>query len=507
MTKKLILPIIIAALASVASCNSDSPEYKYSASSSVMVKAFSLTDDYHILDSLSNVFFTIDLENARIFNADSLPYGTRTDKLIPVIDTESNVSSVLLEVPRPNMTDSIMNFLENSTDSVDFSCGPVKLRVKSQSGTNERVYEIKVNVHQVKPDTLAWAKLETNNSGIPTQFDRISASKVVKKGSDFLALTANADTSLAVIYASSLPSFEVSSVFSVISTFKPKVSTLTVAGDDLYILDDNGKLICLSNQGLATNQVWENIYGTYGSEILGCKKVGSQWKIAAYPSGKEWDMPAGFPVYGTAQPIIYDSDMAFAPQMILAGGIDANSRIIQSSWGFDGTTWACYGSKSLPKPLHGLSIVAYDLFYVPSSTWRPVQYPALLAFGGSDDSGINRTVYLSQDWGLTWREAPQLVQLPASMTVTSGASALVHSYTLDDYAILSSRSARWSELAVRSIPPFCSWVNAPLSRIEKPITQWQCPVIYVYGGTLADGSATTQAWRGAILRYTFAPKY
>lgn len=47
------------------------------------VTAFSLNDNKKVLDSLSNVFFSIDLVSANIFNADSLPYGTNVSRLVP----------------------------------------------------------------------------------------------------------------------------------------------------------------------------------------------------------------------------------------------------------------------------------------------------------------------------------------------------------------------------------------------------------------------------------------
>ena len=88
MIKKLILPSTLAALIGVTACNSDSPEeFVYESSSSVQVTAFSLKADSKVLDSLENVFFSIDLVKGEIFNADSLPFGKKINKLIPDVTT------------------------------------------------------------------------------------------------------------------------------------------------------------------------------------------------------------------------------------------------------------------------------------------------------------------------------------------------------------------------------------------------------------------------------------
>lgn len=514
MTKKLLLPLIIAALANLVACNSGSETYEYTPASSAIVKSFSLSDDDEVLDSLSNVFFAIDLDKAQIFNADSLPYGTKTDRLIPVIETESTVGSVTLEIPRPNMSDSIVNFLENSTDSVDFSNGPVKLRIISQSGTTERVYEIRVNVHQVKPDTLAWARVERLKNGFPSPFaaNDIGAVKMVRGSNGiYHAFSSNKAGTKVGCFESSYPDFVSAGNRSPITIGENMDVTSTVITDNnyVYMLDADSHLwksyIYTEYKDLGV--VWHSILGTYGNDVIGTKKVGDAWKIVTYPSGKEWDMPAGFPVTGASQPIDYDFDMALSSQMILVGGLDANGVRLASTWGFDGSTWACYKKASLPKGIDGLSIAPYHLFYVPSTTWRPVEYPALIAFGGRDDEGINRMVYVSQDWGLTWHEGSELMQLPSAVDIAPGAMAYVYYDTRYLFELQASRATDWQSVELRSLPPFCSWVNPQPSRVEKPITKWQVPEMYVYGGTKPDGSPQTTVWRGVVLRYTFAPTY
>lgn len=131
MVKKIFFSVFIAITsAGFIACNEDS-DAPTILNGGAAVTSFSLSENNNILSNLDSVYFSIDLDKARIYNADSLPYGTRINKLIPVIVT-TGVSVAELHIPRGNnLPDSIMNYLTNSTDSVDFSHGDVILHLVS----------------------------------------------------------------------------------------------------------------------------------------------------------------------------------------------------------------------------------------------------------------------------------------------------------------------------------------------------------------------------------------
>ena len=79
-----------------------------------------------VLSGLDSVFFSIDLEKGRIFNATPLPYGTATNKLVVDIKLVEAVSAVKLTATRAGLPDTTYNYGTNPTDSMDFSNGPVK---------------------------------------------------------------------------------------------------------------------------------------------------------------------------------------------------------------------------------------------------------------------------------------------------------------------------------------------------------------------------------------------
>ena len=77
-------------------------------SDSVRVSAFSLAADTAVLDNLDNVFFTIDLENGLIFNADSLPRGTDVSSFSATI-TFLGATSAIITQPEGTKFDYLLS--------------------------------------------------------------------------------------------------------------------------------------------------------------------------------------------------------------------------------------------------------------------------------------------------------------------------------------------------------------------------------------------------------------
>lgn len=504
MIKKLIPVLAIASAFSFAACNESDDPYEYELSSSVIVSGFSLSDDENVLDSLENVFFSIDLVEAKIYNADSLPYGTKVSRLVPVITTPSTASVVQLEYPRPGMTDSIVNYLTNSTDSIDFSNGPVKLRVKSQSGLVERVYEIKVNVHREKADTMAWYAMES--APLPTSMTRPDAQRAVAFNGLFYCLTSQgSDYCLAVTSNPADPRWQTKDVA---FGFDANVESLRATDDALYIMAKDGTLYTSADfeSWTSTGQIWHYAYGKYGHQLLGCRQDAGKWLIVNYPDNKTWDMPADFPVSGTTEPASYTPVLGLSQQLVMTGGRTADGKTLGGSWSFDGQRWAYVTLKPMPYALEDMTMVPYAIFETSTTNWVATEVPALVAFGGRDAEGsINPLVLYSLDWGMSWHKAPTLMQMPESLPKVSGASAFVHSTEMSD---AESRAGAWANVSHRGLFPQCAWPwELRASRVSKPITKWECPAIYMLGGRDYFGNTQTIMWRGVILRYTFKPIY
>ena len=86
-----------AATVAVVSCNEKTEDVEiYLTPSNVAVTAFSLNEDDDVMANLDSVFFSIDLANGVIFNADSLPIGTKIDKLVTTIKYSSYVTKAMV---------------------------------------------------------------------------------------------------------------------------------------------------------------------------------------------------------------------------------------------------------------------------------------------------------------------------------------------------------------------------------------------------------------------------
>ena len=136
----LLLPLIASLL--FLSCKIDkddepSSTYTYSTSlSSALVTNFSLKADTSVMTSLDSVFFTIDADRGLIYNADSLPVGTRIDSLLVTMSFSSGVGTAVFKVldAKNNTTD--VEYTTASSEAIDFRYG-VKPVVTSYDGYDE----------------------------------------------------------------------------------------------------------------------------------------------------------------------------------------------------------------------------------------------------------------------------------------------------------------------------------------------------------------------------------
>ncbi len=100
---------------------------------------------------------TIDQVNNRIFNADSMAYGSDLSKVTSSVYGTGTIGYRYLDDPD-------YYYLWSSKDSIDFT-RKLQFVVMSTDGTYGRTYDIQVNVRKVFPDSLLWAGPDT--AGFP----------------------------------------------------------------------------------------------------------------------------------------------------------------------------------------------------------------------------------------------------------------------------------------------------------------------------------------------------
>lgn len=146
--------------------NNDDAEISYSPESSIysfslgtawrnVVGVDSNGNDSAYVDSLdiSGYPFTINQLTRVIENKDSLPVGTQIDKLL--VNISSDTGYIVYKKSGSGSTGEDM--ILATTDSLDFSAGPIEMKVLSYAGTFGNPYTVKVNVHQQEPDSLQWS--------------------------------------------------------------------------------------------------------------------------------------------------------------------------------------------------------------------------------------------------------------------------------------------------------------------------------------------------------------
>ena len=505
MLRKVAIFIISGiAMVGMMSCNHASntitiPE----ASSEVLVTSFSLKANDSILSSLDSVYFSIDLNNARIFNADSLPKGTNISRLGVNISV-GYVSKTQLLYKTIYNNDTVIEYDEENTQYVNFADGPVTLRLTAVNGIDKRDYSIQVNVHTLVSDSLMW--MPGARRDLPTSLETPTAQKTVKTTSKFVCMTSK-DGKFAVATAET-PSGEWS-MQDVELSFNPDLDELTALDEKLYILSDAGDLYESSDYGVTWTDcsiVWHHILGAYEDTLLGVSTDGTIYNNVTYPETTTIPIANRFPVKGNSQFVIYTSEWTTQAQAIMIGGRDASGKKLYDTWAYDGKSWANL-TKTHPEAADGMILLPYFTCKTSSTNWKVTKESVLLCMGGQMSNGKNNeTVYVSRDLGFNWHQADSLMQLPDFIAPVNMAQAFVEDveYTL---ASAKSRSTNeWTPYPTRMTPRW--WVN-PLttinSRAVAAITSWDVPTIYMFGGYDNDGNLVNSVWSSAITTLMFKP--
>lgn len=500
MNKKNRLFLALAVLGAVigVSCNTTSDyDLEPIDYSGVTLKGFSLKADKTVLNNLDSVFFSIDLNSAQVFNADSLPLGTDVSSLAVTLSYDACSEAKIYEPADEGESENAIDYLEDSDSKIDFSKGAVRLHLVSADGTNSRDYYLKVNVHKVKTDSLCWGEMALGV--LPTSFSRPTAQKTVGyKNTAYCLSTDGSSYCMAVgadVYADRWSTQNV--------TFAEPVDvrTLTATPDCLYVLTTGGSLL-KSADGLtwnATGCVWKSITGVYGDRLLGLKADGVKYCHTSYPGdGNEGVAESDFPVSGNSATVDFMSKWSESLQIMIMGGVKADGGLSGDTWAYDGSSWVKLSS-GLPAA-EGYAVVPYIISETDTVSWRVKESDVMLAFGGRTAKEVSKTVYMSRDYGVTWVKADQLLQLPEEMPAVYSADGVVIK-KLIHLSDAKSACGRWRAVRVAELPVW----NQASPRAVAPITEWECPYIYMFGGYDSRGALVAQVWRGVVNHLSFKP--
>lgn len=494
----LYLLIFMLLATTVASCNKkDEPgtttdtEYSSYSYTSTLVSSFSLQANTKILSGLDSVTFAIDQERGMIYNADSLPYGTRVNALCVKVSCASTVKSEQFIVKNGTVQqDTVITYTSsNNSDSIDFT-GDVTLRVVSYDGLHTRDYKVKVNVHKQQPDTIVWN--QSNRRDLPNVSSTLKASKTVMREGEFLCLVN--DNGSYVLSTAADPMAGTWSKTVLALPFVPKVSSFTATLNELYLLDETGELYCSSNDGANWSHcgvAWNTIIGAYGDRVLGVKNDGTSWVHDEYPQ-REGFVPTkiddAFPVSGMSQFVMANNEWTANQQAMCVGGVLASGALTNAVWGYDGKQWGLLSKNDGTLPaISDASLFSYYTFTRPSTSTTPVKRVTWMVIGGKLASGsLNTTTYISHNQGINWSKGENGVQLPTTIPAFSGAQVFVFDRT-----------------QTANAPRLMSYDPGQVT----PVNEWDCSFLYLFGGYAANGGALNNVWEGVLRRLTYKPVF
>lgn len=490
----LLLPALILLLGAATSCNSKSESVDDEPAvtiSTVAIKSFNLKADTKVLTNLDSVFFSIDLDKGIIFNADSLPKGTKISRLIPVINFQSAMTEAKLIIDGGTEKNDTINYLTNSTDSVDFT-KKVTLNVTALDGTSKYTYRIKVNVHTQEPDSLMWSELD--KSPLPSRFATPVAQKTVKMGGSAYSLIKENDNTLTMAVSDNLLDKEWTRT-PINLPFEADIRSLEATEKALWLLASDGALYT-SADGISwtpTREKWSSIIGAYLDSVLGIKDTTSGLTHCHYPANDlitDTAVDPQFPLSGRSAFRTFSSQWTPNPTGVFAGGVTAAGEATSNVWAFDGSRWAIINSNALPE-IQGMTMVKYVIYRKLDTSIQQKYYEVLLAFAGKkSDGSLNRDVYISYDNGVNWKKASSLLQFPSYVPSLFDADGIVMSSSLDgnlENSLLTRASVK------------------PSFTLDGYEITWDCPFIYIFGGMDSQSTLSETVWRGVMARLRFIP--
>lgn len=494
--------LLIAPLVALTACNSKDDEEDadtlQTPVTDVAVNSFSLKSNVKVLTGLDSVYFSIDLKKGVIFNADSLPKGTDVTKLVPEIKFPQNVTGASIEMTGGKVRTGVVDYRRTPGDSIDFS-GKVVLTLTSSAG-NSRSYDLKVNVHEMDPDSLCWGA--TAMSHLPARMSSPRNQRTVQNGDKVVCLIEEADGSYTI--ASTLhPENAAWDRKAVNLSFTPRTRTLTATATALYILDDKGDLYT-SADGLSwtpSASGWSGILGAYGSELLGLRKESGVYSIVSLsgnvPATTIEGAMASFPVEDYSNMYCYKSKWMKSPIAIILGGVSASGSVSDCVWGFDGDSWVILSQGQIPA-LRGAALIPYVSYLRTGSIRDYNEFSTLLVAGGiSADGEFNSSLYLSYNNGISFSKGTGLMQMPEYIPGMWEVDGIVSSTPRQT----EITSAAWETKPAAKLQP---WYRVQAT-IDGSTVKWDCPYIYLFGGLDETGLLYNTIWRGVINRLTFTP--
>lgn len=432
MRLKYFMCLLISSLV-IYSCNDDSEiNYTIGDYTDAQIYSFSVAATHQkVGDSIpraqdsirflvfNKVKFSIDQVKGQIYNPDSLPYGLKLGKVKLTTTFNSTYGAGKVEVITPDST-----YEWNTTDSVDFSKMPIKLRVTSvtalNTGSSEtKEYDVKVLIHKIDPDVMSWSDMGSLPHAVGLQ-------KVLLVNNEFYSYSVLSGT--LSLYKSSASGLSWSSKALSVIPSNVELNSLTYFDGRFLAVSKTGGAYSSVNgeswtsltNGKEITQIYGVLPGTTEDKdsLLVLVKNGATYSYGttkdlsvivpvSYISGSPGNVAVktGFPVSGFSSTTNYSRTKS-TNMLILVGGVDKNNTELNTTWLIKKSADGVEMGVSSKNPLfagEGMSLFPYNSkLYVLA----------------------NSKLYTSDSWGENWEAASVKQALPSSINERSHQSVV-----------------------------------------------------------------------------------
>lgn len=374
--------------------------------------SFSLSSDS--VPDLANVVFSIDQreEIGLIYNYDSMAYQTKIEDKVMVTYTSGTGTDNVLNITGG---DSIW---VKSGDSIDIS-QPLTLKVFALNGTTVKLYNVRLNIHQVDPDSMQYSQtaselpfLQTDDTKTVIFNDRfLTYSKI---GNEIQLYTSSDAKNWVREAVSGLPANAV-------------IRGIQSNKNQLFVYTDEGELYVRSNPAVDQWELVNKPASIKVKSILGYLNAGAKQSeglsmvietggintFAFTEDFTQWEydsitpIPDNFPLYDFSN---YSYEVMYSQRISIFGGISLNGVVQNAVWSTEnGRYWAKLSDDiNVFPPLEGANV-----FYYNNEFWL---------INGKSDDDYNKKIYYSIDGGVTWQIKPEKCQLPEDYTGRYNAS-------------------------------------------------------------------------------------
>lgn len=420
----IAFPLFLAFI-SLTSCGTDSTTTTDTVlSSDAQITSYKIVADKNKGINLGQTFFTIDQQSNQIYNADSLPVGTKVDSLMATISFAS-ASKVQVQYEGKEFKDF------KTTDSLNYK-KPFKMKVVAYNGTDEKIYTIKLNVHTVDPEAMPWTQLTTtawnstsylNSKTVALRGEFVS---YLNTTSGMICFKSTATDGVQwVLKSNNIPT---DANLESITLFNDKLYVNTVSGS-LYSSDNGenwvkastetgfaailGTLIDNSNvkRILVVKSAANNTYSTFAST-----------DGTAFTACGDGVLPDDFPIKGFSA---IQNVVSGTNRLTILVGRDKNNQLLGTVQQF---YWDLDGLRS------GYNINNHFVWFRPREGANAFLYDGklVLTCGQSQTKKLKDT-WVSKDHGVSWTNADSIItqsqdtiaRYPSAFVARSNASAVV----------------------------------------------------------------------------------